>query len=186
MFIELDFSILNGIRNKTPQQDEKPATGQNTAFDGHTDNDKAFRHLQAKQADHRRAVEEYTTYQENIQRAGTLREQILKGVREGVGPTALFLQAAECIALMTGDRIFYDQIRGDVLTVWGQGLQDEEALTLKLQEVEDRLQMLVKSLKAEDLQGADKERLQKAAAAHRQKKKDIETQLKQQDEGAKA
>jgi len=56
----------------------------------------AEKHLEAAQG-----------YQEAIRRAGWLRAEIRKGLKNGTPPEKLFLLAAEAIGLMTGDPSFY-------------------------------------------------------------------------------
>lgn len=59
------------------------------------------------------------TYQQNIQRAGTLRTDITKGIQNGEDPLALLLKAVECISLMTGDTAIYAKSKEDLLAVYG-------------------------------------------------------------------
>ena len=178
----LDLSALHEI-GKSTGTDEKAVEKPNTTPQGQ---EKVHTTLQLKQEDHRKAAAAYDTYQENIKRAGILRAEILKGVRAGEPPTALLLKAVKCISLMTGEKVFYDQIRGDVLTIWAEGLQDETALEMKLQDVEGRLKKIEEALKREDLQGGDRERIQKAAEQHQKQKEALEKTIEQQKTGATA
>lgn len=46
-------------------------------------------------------------YQENIIKAGQLRNEINKGIAAGEDTAGLLLKALECISRMTGDQAFY-------------------------------------------------------------------------------
>lgn len=175
--MNVDFSALDSLGNKTPAKAQKPATGQNTTSEGHTSKPQALNLSQLMDVNGQQPAGVENPQQENIQRAGMLRAEILKGVRNGESPTALFLKAAECIGLMTGDRIFYDQIKADVLTIWGDALRDPAALEMQLQETRERLQKLQQVLEGDDLTGDEKERLQKAVKQHKAKAENIEDAL---------
>ena len=50
----------------------------------------------------------WKAYQDAIHKAGTLTSEITKGIQNGEKPEVLLLKAVECISLMTGDKVFYE------------------------------------------------------------------------------
>lgn len=107
------------------------------------------------------------TYQRNIQRAGTLRTDITKGIQNGEDPLALLLKAVECISLMTGDTAMYTQSKEDLLAVYGWGLGVPEAIEHQLEDARERLAMLERPELQEAPEDTQK-RIQRAIEAHRE------------------
>lgn len=128
--MSLDFSALDNI----PHGSIKPSPDPITA--------PAVKKLERVQRNDIKQI--YATYQQNITRAGTLRSDILKGIRLGEDPLALLLKALECISLMTGDKTLYTQSKGDILAIYGWGLEEPAPLELELGEVRKRLAMLTR------------------------------------------
>lgn len=58
--------------------------------------------------------EVYKEYQQNILASGTLRAEITKGAKAGEDPETLLLKAVKAISLMTGDKLFYEQIKTEI------------------------------------------------------------------------
>ena len=99
--MSLDFTALNNIHLKVTKKDfaeaigyeagnlalkpEKTATGQNTDASGQTVHS---HRLDREKEERARLREMYSTYQENIRRAGSCRSDILKGVKMGEAPLA--------------------------------------------------------------------------------------------------
>lgn len=54
-------------------------------------------------------------YQQNIRKSAELRIKITKGVQCGEDIQILLLAAIECISIMTGDNLFYDNNRACIL-----------------------------------------------------------------------
>lgn len=48
-------------------------------------------------------------YQENIRRSQHIRAEINKDIKQGKDPKAILIKAIECISLLTGDKLFYNQ-----------------------------------------------------------------------------
>lgn len=69
----------------------------------------AIHRLDREKEERERARQAYATYQQNIKRAGELRSDILKGLRDREDPQAILLKAVECISLITGDTGLYTQ-----------------------------------------------------------------------------
>lgn len=88
-------------------------------------------------------------YQENIRRAGNLRADILKGLKTGQDPLRLLLQAAECISAMTGDTVFYQQVKGDIISIYGYGLGAEATLAEELKTARERRAKLANATRYE-------------------------------------
>ena len=138
---------------------EKPATGQNIAPQGEYIHS---HRLDAELQERARLREMYSTYQENIQRAGMLRADILKGIQRGEAPLALLLRAVECISLMTGDTVIYTQTKADLLSVYGWGLGEPEPLQTELENAQQRLERLKRATVPPEAQP----RLQNAIREH--------------------
>lgn len=64
-----------------------------------------------RKQDLQRYREAYKEYQDNIKRAGMLREEITLGARAGTNPATLLLQAVECIAAMTGEAYYFTNFK---------------------------------------------------------------------------
>lgn len=177
--MELDFTALNNIplhigttnaEGNLALKPQKPATGQNIALQAQP----AHTHqLDQVKQERERTREMYATYQENIQRAGELRSDILKGIQTGEDPLALLLRAIECISLMTGDSTIYTQSKADILAVYGWGLGEPAPLEQDLEEARERLARLESIVvNAEGLPEQERDRterrLQNAIRQHRE------------------
>ena len=168
----LDFTALDNIALQTAKIDflgafddeegdsfktsESHATGQNTGTPTHQ-LDKAVQERE-------QVRKMYSDYQENIHRAGTLRSDILKGMKRGEDPLALLLKAVECISLMTGDTVILSQARADILAVYGWGLGETAPLQDELKHAQERLERLTRA----NTPPGQEERLQGAIRAHRE------------------
>lgn len=89
-----------------------------------------------------RARAVYAEYQENIKKSQSLQTEILKGIQAGDKPAALLVKAAECITAMTGNKLFADQVHRDIVEMYGGIFQEQGALEIELQEVNQRLERL--------------------------------------------
>lgn len=127
-------------------------------------------YLQAQREEeyHRRSLEVYKAYQENIRTSGQLQTEILKGIRAGESVYNLFLKAAKAISLMTFNSLFYSQIEADTRAIYGEGLQEQAPLQSELVEVQKRLIKLRKA-QAGELEHDSRERIGRAIAAHEAK-----------------
>lgn len=180
--MELDFTALNNIGLQQAIQDftdgtaalaiempveiettpEKPAE----APQGANISKVAETRLQRQQEELERAREVYRKYLQNIKRSETLQIDILKGVRAGQDIYSLFLQAAEAIALMTSNTVFYSQIEKDIRAIHGEALGAAFPLEKEAQEVQRRLDRLKKAA-GEEIPPDDKRRIEAAIAAHK-------------------
>jgi hypothetical protein len=128
--IALDFSGLEDIgRTRRAQeaakdfdQGELSLEKENTS-QGRTDTAEGkpptYHRIDQAKAEREALNKAYQEQQENIRRAGNLRGEITRGVRAGQDPGELLLKALECISLMTGDRVFYEQNRQDLANLFG-------------------------------------------------------------------
>lgn len=117
--------------------------------------------------DHKRSLEVYRTYQENIKTSSQLQTDILKGIKAGEDVYSLFLKAAKAVSLMTSNTLFYSQIEADLTAIYGRGLQEKPPLQKELQEAKTRLQRLIEAEKRET-QTDSRERIKRAIEAHRE------------------
>lgn len=140
----------------------KPATGQITAPQGELIHS---HRLDAELQERERTREMYRTYQDNIKRAGSLRADLLKGIQRGEEPLALLLKAVECISLMTGDTVIYNQSKEDILAIYGWGLGVLEPLHTELRDTYNRLERL----KRATVPPEDQPRLQNAIRLHEER-----------------
>lgn len=150
--MSLDFSALDNIPHGSIKPSPDPIT------------EPAVKKLERVQRNDIKQI--YATYQQNITRAGTLRSDILKGIRLGEDPLALLLKALECISLMTGDKTLYTQSKGDILAIYGWGLEEPAPLELELGEVRKRLAMLTRPELTASTSPDATIRLAKAISAH--------------------
>lgn len=132
--------------------------------------------LEAERETAQKMTAAYREYQDNIKRAGQLRADITKGIQAGEDPCTLLLWAMEAISRMTGDRLFYDQGRANLLTIYAH-LGYSAPITHHAQEVQERLSRLCSALDVADDPG-DRERITRAIKAHRQRLEQLEEQAK--------
>jgi hypothetical protein len=123
-----------------------------------------------------RAREVYAAHQEAIQRSGTLRADILKGIRAGEAPADLLLEALECISLATGDTALYRQGKADLEAVQGWGLENPAPLHWQLQEAQERLEKLSRP-ELDTLPADQRRRITEAKRAQRELIERIEKTL---------
>lgn len=88
------------------------------------------------------ALEVYQRYQQAANKSAALRAEILRGVKAGEGIYSLFLKAVKAISLMTNDTLLFDQIAGELPTIYGKGLLEPEPLELELEATKERLERL--------------------------------------------
>lgn len=106
----------------------------------------------------------YKKQQENIRAAGQLRADITKGIQAGQSTYRLLLKAMECISLMTGDAVFYNQGKNELQTLYS-AFDDPEAKAVELEEAQQRLTRLLEAYKREH--GEDgKRRIKTAIQRH--------------------
>lgn len=130
--VELDFSKLMAIKPETKKDETETAKAPTGILEAPTDigalewdseigdgekpgkkatgkKDPATEKERSRLADLRKADAD------RIKQSEKLRRQILKACNgKELDYRTLFLQAAECISLMTGDKVFYNQIRDKV------------------------------------------------------------------------
>ena len=100
----LDFSGLNGLKNSNPKRNPQLQQKESVALS----------YLDKEQEVYENAKKAYKEYQEAIIKAGSLRSEIMKGVKNREDITALFLKAVECISVMTDDKLFYSEIKKNI------------------------------------------------------------------------
>lgn len=145
----LDFTALDNIPLQTAKRDFEETHSHRL--------DKA----QRERAELR---EIYKAQQENIKKAGSLRADILKGMKRGEEPIALLLKAMECISCMTGDTAIYAQSKADITAIYGWGLGEITPLQEELKNAQNRL----RRLEAVQIPKEEENRLQGAILAHRE------------------
>ncbi len=168
-------AAFNGLGCIEALEPVKPAQkAPERAIEGTEQAGRLLAQYKQEQAEHERTLAIYREYQHNIKESGSLRTAILKGAKVGEPPVALLLKAVKCISLMTGDTVFYSQLEGDIVSIYGAGLQEPEPLELELKGVQERLQNLQKALERDTEPADSKQRIERAIQAHR----DRESQLK--------
>lgn len=171
--MELDFTGLYAPHKpqEAPARADVPP-GRGNAAEGHTaPQEAAARPLSLERAaeERQRVADEYKRQQEATIKTAALRTEILKGLRAGEPLPVLFLKAIECAGLAIGDMVFIDQSRGDLLSVYGIGLQEPEAAAVELGEVRARLDNLERAYKRDWPSPEDKQRIATAIRAHRER-----------------
>lgn len=147
-----------------PTEPQKPAQGQINGLEREQAK-QLFLQATREQEDHRRSLEVYREYQENIKTSSQLQTSILKGIKAGEDVYSLFLKAAKAISLMTSNTLFYNQTEEDLIAIYGRGLQEKPPLQMELEGVQERLQKLREAEKREQASDS-KERIQRAIQAH--------------------
>ena len=135
---------------------------------------KLQRQADAKKQDIDRSLAIYREYQQNIKTSSQLQTEILKGATAGESIFVLFLKAAKAISLMTSNKVFYNQLEGDIRAIYGQGLLEPLPLQIELQETQERLERLKEAL-SRKIEPDNKDRIQRAIKAHEAKIADIES-----------
>ena len=157
--------LLGAGEYETITEPQKPAERLTEGLEGQQAK-KLFLDTQREREDHKRSLEVYKTYQENIKTSSQLQTDILKGLKAGEDVYSLFLKAAKAIALMTSNSLFYSQAEADLIAIYGRGLQEKPPLQRELQEAQKRLQRLLEAEQREQPPD-NRERIQRAIEAHR-------------------
>lgn len=123
-----------------------------------------------------RTMEISQTYQANSKASSQLQTEITKGAAAGENCYSLLLKACQAISLMTGNRLFYEQIALDLKAIYGEGLGETYPLQHQLEETKGRLQRLESALGTETTADS-KARITKAIAAHRTLVAELERKL---------
>lgn len=138
---------------------------------------KALINLQQEQENNRRIQEAYKRYQNNIRASESLQEDLLKGARAGEPIQLLFLKAIDCISKMTDNKLFYKQIREDLVKIYGNGLLDPIPIECELDETKKRLEKLMGYRARKDT--TDGERIERAIEAHKAKIASLEESIRE-------
>ena len=112
--------LLGAGEYETITEPQKPAERLTEGLEGQQAK-KLFLDTQREREDHKRSLEVYKTYQENIKTSSQLQTDILKGLKAGEDVYSLFLKAAKAIALMTSNSLFYSQAEADLIAIYGSG-----------------------------------------------------------------
>lgn len=131
---------------------------------------------QREQEDHKRTLEAYRHYQDNIRKSEQLQSEILKGIKAGEDVYSLFLKAAKAISLMTSNSVFYSQIEDDTRSIYGRGLNYKPPLQNELQDTQKRLQRLLEAEQRE-ADTDSRERIKRAVKAHREHIAELEAMI---------
>lgn len=158
---------------KTLTETEKPLK---TIVEGTEGIRKLQRQADAIKQDSDRSLAIYREYQENTLKTSQLQVEILKGAKAGESIYNLFLKAVKAISLMTSNAVFYSQLEGDIISVYGQGLLDPIPLRIELQETQEHLARL-REAEQREIDRDDKERIQRAIKAHEEKIANLESLL---------
>lgn len=101
---------------------------------------------EAIKRDHEKCVQVYQEYQKNIKLTDSYQAEILQGLRTGEDPTGLLLKAIEAISRMTGNRHFYTQARGDLISIYGEALLYPLPLQWQIDEGMMRMEKILEAL----------------------------------------
>lgn len=185
--MSLDFSALDrltaatGAQNESlealhPNEEKNATQGEFTALD-------AKRHYIKLEADQYRAEKTaamYREYQENIKRSEQLRAEITKGIQAGEDTHALLLKAIEAIGRMTGDKVFFEANKENLIFIYG-ALGNDTLITHRTQEVQERIKRLYTALELET-EEAGRRRIENAIKAHRATLERLQMQRSAADE----
>lgn len=101
---------------------------------------------EAMRRDHEQCVQVYQEYQQNIKLTDSYQAEILQGLRTGEDPIGLLLKAIEAISRMTGNRHFYTQARGDLISIYGEALLYPLPLQWQIDEGMMRMEKILEAL----------------------------------------
>lgn len=170
---------LRGKPTETPHEASRKVGESREAPQGQQISKKALINLTREKEDMQRTLEIYRRYQDNIKKAGNLREDIFKGVQAGEPVQILFLKAVECISRMTGNQNFLTQIAEDFKVIYGEAFLEKIPLAAELGEVEKRLEKLKDALARETTEPNARDCIKKAIKKHEEKRERLKEFLKQ-------
>lgn len=174
--MELDFTWMTSIKDEKAKRDFNPALAKNRPSEQASEPQKAdaeyklpsvqqkptqsrvepvagLKRLQEKEEaikrDHEQSVQVYREYQKNIKLTDSTQAEILKGLRTGEDPVGLLLKAIEAISLMTGNKHFYTQARGDLISIYGEALLYPLPLQWQIDEGMERMGKMLEALNRE-------------------------------------
>ena len=174
--MELDFTWMTSIKDEKAKRDFNPALAKNRPSEQASEPRKAdteyklpsvqqkptqsrvepvagLKRLQEKEEaikrDHEQSVQVYREYQKNIKLTDSTQAEILKGLRTGEDPVGLLLKAIEAISLMTGNKHFYTQARGDLISIYGEALLYPLPLQWQIDEGMERMGKMLEALSRE-------------------------------------
>lgn len=162
-----------GITPLEPKNERETATGRS----GGNDNRVLQHEADKRQAERERYRQGVAAQQEAIRKSGTLRSEILKGIKSGEDTASLLLKACECIALQTGDSHYYTQASEDIKAIYGHGLGKPVLLEQELQETMKRIELIQAAAEREQ-DAKTKQRLLGAVRAHKDKINALEESLR--------
>lgn len=132
--------------------------------------------LTMQQDDHARMLDAYQNYQQNIAAAAAYQTELIDGIKRGESPYNLLLTAVKAIGAMTGNAAFPDRIKGDILAVYGYGLDEKAPLQWELDSTRERLKRLETNLDKTPDRGA-RDRIEAAIMAHENRIADLERKI---------
>lgn len=182
--MSLDFSLLDALPQKTAQKaieedfkdlDEEIPTdtlkGLKMASTGLTEGIAKEDHVEE-------AVEGLKVVAlGDIRKSRELQASIVQGIKAGVPEYTLLLQAVEAIALLTGEKEYYSQIRESILTIHGEGLEKQLPLEWLLQDIQEDLKKIRATLKRKNLKPDTRRELEEAVIAHELREKEVQAKL---------
>lgn len=113
----------------------------------------------------------------DIKKSRELQASIVQGIKAGVPEYTLLLQAVEAIALLTGEKEYYNQIRESILTIHGEGLERQLPLEWLLQDIQEDLKKLRATLKRKTLKPETRRQLEEAVTAQALREKEVQAKL---------
>jgi len=123
-----------------------------------------------------RQMEVYRAHQEATKRGELLMCEITKGITRGEEPAWLLLKACEVIGGMTGDVLFHEQNRKNLIAIHGAGLLEPAPLDMELQEIRQRLTMLTRP-ELDNEPADNRARIERAIKAHKERAAYLEEQI---------
>lgn len=133
--------------------------------------------IEKKAQELRTLKEVYDQYQENTAKAQTAQNKIFKGVASGEPIESLFLQAVECIARMTNDTVFYNQVKAKLIDVYGIGLNRKPVLEMGLKETEEAIANLEEALDLDEFK-KEKANIRHALNENKKRKEKLQKMIK--------
>jgi hypothetical protein len=127
---------------------------------------------QKKQEEIDKIKEMYRKQQQAVKASGNMKADILQGLKKREPVEKLLLEACNIISLMTGDRLFAQQVESDLIAIYGEGLNEEQPLKYKLEQVEQRLENMKQAITGE-MSVDTKRKVEQAIATHEKERERI-------------
>lgn len=164
MNLNLDFSAIDNLRAPAKKEYNQRITPKIQEYNEGL----IARHNKEKEI-YKVNVDIYKEYQKNIAISNEIQAEILDGLKSGELEGVLLLKACKIISLMTSNNSFYEQVENDYKNIYGEGMLNPTAISLELEQIQERISKMRESLKRKGLNHDIKKRILQAIETHENK-----------------